>query len=222
MRSSRAAVLAPLTGILAAALFVAGILLSGNTPDSDASGAKVVAYYLTHKSDQTTSAFLFMYGSLFLILFAAALRSGLRGTDRAADGPATLAFGGALVMATGIMLLSGVTYALAAKPGALAPAAAQAVNVLNNGVWFPFIVGQAALLLGAGAAILRGRALPSWLGWVAIVLGVVSATPVGWFAFLIAQLWVIVVAILLARRASATRADAAKSGDVVAEAPAGA
>ena len=145
---------------------------------------------------------------MFLVLFGAALRSGLRRGEREADGPATLAFGGALLMATGIMLLAGVSLALASKPSALDPAAAQAVNALSGGVWIPFIVGQAALMFGAGIAILRGGALPSWLGWVAIVLGVVSASPVGWFAFMAVLLWIAIVAILLARRASAAGREA--------------
>ncbi len=203
MRSSRGLVLAPLTGVLAAVLYAAGILLFSDTPDSDASGAKVLAYYVANKSDQQAAAVIFGYGSLFLVLFGAALRSGLRRGEREADGPATLAFGGALLMGTGIMLLTGVSLAIASKPSALDPAAAQALNALQNGVWIPFIVGQSILMLGAGIAILRGGALPSWLGWVAFVLGVVSASPVGWFAFFPVLLWIVVVAILLARRASA-------------------
>ena len=94
MRSSKGAALAPLTGIFAAVLYAAGILISGDTPDSDASGAKVLAYYVSHKSDQELGAVLFGYGSLFLVLFGAALRSGLRRGEREADGPSTLAFGG--------------------------------------------------------------------------------------------------------------------------------
>jgi hypothetical protein len=212
MRSSKAAALAPLTGVLAALLYAAGILLFSDTPDSNASGAKVLAYYVEHESDQQAAAVIFAYGSLFLVLFGAALRSGLRRGDRGADGPATLAFGGAILMATGIMLLTGLSLAIADKPSALDPAAAQAINALGNSLWIPFIVGQSVLMLGAGAAILRGGALPSWLGWVAFVLGVVSATPVGWFAFFLVLLWIIVVAIMLARRAS--RPDGETGGEV--------
>lgn len=208
MRSSKGAALAPLTGVLAALLYAAGILMSADTPDSDASGAKVLAYYVSHTSDQQAAAVVFGYGSLFLVLFGAALRSGLRRGEREADGPATLAFGGALLMGTGLMLLTGFGLALAEKPSALDPAAAQAINAIQNSLWIPFIVGQAVLMLGAGVAILRGGALPSWLGWVAFVLGVVSASPVGWFAFFLVLLWIVVVAILLARRASAAGREA--------------
>lgn len=63
----------------------------------------------------------------------------------------------------------------------------------------PFIVGQSVLLFASGVAILRGGALPSWLGWVAIVLGVVAATPADLLAFLGTLLWIVVVAVLLAR-----------------------
>ena len=65
-------------------------------------------------------------------------------------GPATLAFGGALVMATGVLLLAGVSFAIASEQSSLDAVAAQALNVLSNGVWMPFIVGQAVFMLGAG------------------------------------------------------------------------
>ena len=138
-----------------------------------------------------------------LVRFAAALRSGLRRGQGDADGPATLAFGGGLVMALGLMLLAGLTLSITESIKHLTPDAAFTIQALSQGLWVLFIAGQAMMLLGAGIAILRGRALPVWLGWVAIVLGVVSASPVGWVAFLLTLIWIVVVALLLWRRASA-------------------
>ena len=48
--------------------------------------------------------------------------------------------------------------------------------------------------------------LPKCLGWVAIVLAVAGATPIGFVAFLGGALWVLVVSVLLAVRARSASA----------------
>lgn len=198
MGASRGVRFACFAGILGVALFVAAIAVGGDSVDSDSAGQKVVRFYVDHRSDQRLSAALLLYGALMLALFAGGLRSVLRRTE---EGLATVSFGGAIMMSTGIMLLAGTQFALADKAGKLEPSAAQALNMLSNGIWMPFIAGTAIFLFCAGIAIVRGRALPVWLGWVAIVLGVVGATPAGWFAFMVSLLWILVVAILVAVRA---------------------
>ena len=40
------------------------------------------------------------------------------------------------------------------------------------------------LLLATGLSIVLYGALPKWLGWIAILLGVIGLTPIGFFAFL--------------------------------------
>ena len=39
--------------------------------------------------------------------------------------------------------------------------------------------------------------MPKWLGWVGIVLFVISFTPVGFIGFALGGLWIIIVSILL-------------------------
>ena len=204
MRSSKGAALAPLTGLVAVALLFAGLFLGTDAPDTGDGGQRILDFYAANESEQTASAILLAYGSLFLMLFAGALRSGLRRGQDDVEGLATLALGGGLVMAVGSLILAGTTLALTQNGDALDPSAAQAINALNDRVWIiPFLVGQSVLMLASGVAILRGGALPSWLGWVAVVLGVASVTPASLLAFTVAMLWIVVVAIMLSRRASA-------------------
>jgi membrane protein implicated in regulation of membrane protease activity len=54
----------------------------------------------------------------------------------------------------------------------------------------------------SGIAVLRYGALPRWLGYLALVAGVVSATPVGWVGAFLAILWVAIVSVVLFRQAS--------------------
>ena len=204
MRSSKGAALAPLTGLVAVALLITGVFLSTKAPDTVDGGQRILDFYVDNESEQTASAILLAYSSLFLMLFAGALRSGLRRGQDDVEGPATLAFGGGLVMAVGPLILAGTTLALTQNGDALDPSAAQAINALNDRVWIiPFLVGQSVLLLASGVAILRGGALPSWLGWVAVVLGVASVTPASLPAFVVTLLWIVVVAIMLSRSAPA-------------------
>lgn len=210
MRSSKGAALAPLAGLVAVALLAAGVFLSSKTPDTVEGGQKILDFYVDNDSEQTASAILLAYGSLFLVLFGGALRSGLRRGEHDVEGPATLAFGGGLVMAVGPLILAGTTVAVTQNGDALDPIAAQAINALIDRIWIiTLLVGQSVLLLASGVAILRGGALPSSLGWVAVVLGVVSATPASLLAFLVTLLWIVVVAVLLARRASRPAGDQA-------------
>ena len=217
MRSSKGAALAPLTGLVAVALLIAGLLLSSKSPDTREGGQKILDFYVDNDSGQTASAILLTYGSLFLVLFAGALRSGLRRGQDDVEGPATLAFGGGLVMAVGPLILAGTTVALTQNGDTLDPIAAEGINALNDGIWIvPFLVGQSVLLLGSGVAILRGGALPSWLGWVAVVVGIVSATPASLPAFVVTLIWIVVVAVLLARRASRPAGDQAPAATAAA------
>ena len=172
MRSSKGAALAPLTGLVAVALLIAGLFLSTKSPDTREGGLTILDFYVDNDSEQTASAILLAYGSLFLVLFAGALRSGLRRGRNDVEGLATLAFGGGLVMAMGPLILAGTTLALTQNGDTLDPVAAQAINALVDGIWIiSFLVGQSVLLLALGVGILRGGALPSWLGSVAVVLG---------------------------------------------------
>ena len=57
----------------------------------------------------------------------------------------------------------------------------QTMHALEMDMFFTVAVGTGAFLLGAGVGILKTDALPEWLGWAAIVIGVIALTPVGFF-----------------------------------------
>ena len=51
-------------------------------------------------------------------------------------------------------------------------------------MFFTLAVGTAVFNLALGLAVLRHGGLPRPLGWVALVIGIVSVTPLGFFGFL--------------------------------------
>jgi hypothetical protein len=202
--------IAQLSGVLFAVLIVVSIFAGGGeTPNGDASPARVIAYYTTHKSEAEASGIVFAFAFLFLVLWAGMLRSYLRRTPEA-EGSSALVLAGAVLMAVGGVTLSGLEFGLAHQIHHLEPDAAQTVSFLSNEMFLPLIVGGCVLGLGAGISILRGAALPRWLGWAAIVLGVVVLIPpLSFPALLVFAIWVIVVSVLMYRRYEGAPAAAA-------------
>jgi hypothetical protein len=188
--------LAPLTGVIFVGLLFATFATSGDTPGVHASGLKVISYYQAHHAKAMTSDFLGALGVAFGLFFFAALRAYLRRSERAAA-LAALGFGGGVVLAVGGASFSALDWGLADARNTLDPGAAQALNVLANDFFWPFAVGTAVFAIGNGLAVTRSGALPRWLGWVALVLGIAAMTPLSFFAFLGVLVWSLVVSILI-------------------------
>jgi hypothetical protein len=191
---------APLTGILFVGFLVALLVLSWNTPDDKASPAKVVSYYHSHRSQLMTANVLGAYAVVFWLFFTGSLRTFMRRAG-VGDGLTTTAFGGAILFGVGGALLSAFGFALANEINHLDASGAHTLNVINNGLFFPLAAGQAVFGITTAIAILRTRALPVWLGWVALAFGVVSITPVGFFGTFVLLVWSVIVAILVYLRA---------------------
>ncbi len=199
--SDRLGRLAPLTGVLFALLAVGAIVANGEeSPKARAGPVKVLAYYTKHRSEVQTSAILFALAFLVLVLFAGALRSYLRRTA-AAEGLGSLVLAGAVLMAAGALIGSGVEYGLAHNIHSLGLEEARTLNFLSDELFLAVLAGGFVFGACAGIAILRGAALPKWLGWVAIVIGIATLIPPSSFPALFAFLvWSIVVAILMYMR----------------------
>jgi hypothetical protein len=210
--------LAPLTGVLFTALTLVAFLSSSETPKADASSAKVVAYFAAHRSAIETSSILFVLAFLVLLLFAASLRSYLRRTP-GAEGLSALVLAGAVLMLVGAAIAGAIEYALAHQLRHLGPETAQTLNLLDSELGLPILAGAFVFGLSSGLAIVRGAELPTWLGWVAIVLGVLAVIPpVGLVSLLGFVIWSAIVSILMYRRSgNATAASLASRGGLAAE-----
>ena len=196
---------APLTGLLFVGLTLAGVAMSNNTPSSDASGTSVIAFYEAHRNSQRVSDILLVFASLFLVFFAGSLRGYLR-RKPAAEAASALVPVGAALLAVGLTVVSGIDYALADVPSHLGAGAAQALNVLDNDVFFTVLVGGGVFGIASAVAILRGATLPKWLGWVAVVLGIAMMTPAFWLAGIVLFVWVLIVSTLIYLRSGSTTA----------------
>jgi hypothetical protein len=172
--------------------------LQPSTPGEKASAQRVVNYYEAHQGRTLTSAFMGPLGAILLILFASYVASLARDrADGAGAGP-TVLVAGAVVWASGLLLGSTVDLVLASAAHHHQGDIARTFNVLSNDSWIPFIAGIAITMVGAGMTVLRSRIVPVWLGWVALVAGVISLIgPGGFIGFFVAPLWLLVVGIML-------------------------
>lgn len=195
--------LAPLTGVGFAVLSAVTIAITPNSPSAHASGAQVIAFYEAHRSVERVSIILGVFALALFMFFATSLRGYLRSTQ-AVEGLAALVLIAAGVLAVGLTISGGFAYALADAPRRLAPASAQTLNLLDEDVFFAMVIGVGLFGLASALAILRGARLPNWLGWVAIVIGIVSFSPAFGLALLALSVWTLVVSILIYTRTRRT------------------
>jgi hypothetical protein len=188
-------------GIVFSILFVLANVFLGSSPSVKASPVKIVNYYSAHKTSVTAGVFVVVFAALAFSFFLAALRRALASSkaDSGYLSQATL-IGGAIYLG-GLLLMDALNVSLVDAAHYHLQAAAQTLNILGNDDWVPVVVGLSIVALSTGIAALRGGALPRWLGWASIVLGILAvAGPVGGIAFLLAPVWTLAVGIVLMRR----------------------
>ena len=191
--------LAPLTGALFVVLtLIAFFAIGGSTPEGDDSAQKVVSFYSDHETKEIIAAVVLSLGAVALIFFAATLKQRLEvaGPDRGIL--PTVALGAGIIAAGGFLTAATLHFALADYAGDVDPSAAQAINAIDSDFFLPFAMGLATLILATSLWLLKNRSLlPTWLGWLGIIIFVISFTPAGFIGFGLAGIWIVVVSILL-------------------------
>jgi hypothetical protein len=189
---------APLTGVAFFALLLVSALITGNSPDGKASGEKVLSYYEAHRTSTEVSGLLTVIAVFVGLVFYGLLRDHLR-RHEASRGLTATAFGGAVLFGASGALSAGLDWALTDAPSHTSTSAAQALNLVDEDVTYGLMLaGLAVLFFCFGLAIVGGRLLPVWLGWVALPLALVALIPpVGFVAFFGVALWTLVVSIAL-------------------------
>jgi hypothetical protein len=203
MSSSRLERLAPLTGVVFAVIFYVAVALTGDEPEADAGAAKAVKYWSDNDSKEIAVSIGGVLAVVFFVWFAGTLRSRLLEAEGGAGRLANTAWAGALIFSTGLLTLVAISFTAADTAGDVPPTVTQTLSALNSDLFFPAAGGGALLYLGTGVAALRTLALPKWLGWVSIVLGVVCFTPAGFVPFLLLGLWTAADSVILYRSGAA-------------------
>ncbi|HMQ24589.1 MAG TPA: hypothetical protein PKA98_01260 [Acidimicrobiales bacterium] len=190
---------APLTGIAAVVLTVAGVIAAGDSPGFLADGDEIARYLVDDNDAALAAGVLWMVAGVPLAWFVGALWSRLRATGDGASRLSTTALiGGTAGVTTwiGAGAAAGVAALRAGEDGAIEPGLAVAFTDLANIGWGAAApIGFGILLLATGLAVVRsGAPLPRWLGWVSIVFAVWAfIPPISWaFAMVGWNLWLVV------------------------------
>ena len=202
-----------LSGVVFFVLYVVGfIILGGGSPSEDSKIEKVMSYFRDNRGKSLAAVVAVAIAAVSMVMFASYVRQALRRTG-GDDVASSVVLGGGVVVAAGLLFMAAVRFALVSAVHSSQNDVARVLNVLDNNDFFVLVGGLATLFLGTGIALLGRRLLPRWLGWVSVVLGVVTlAGPLGMLSFFLAPLWVLIVSIMLSRTDDSTpgmRLDAA-------------
>ena len=192
----------PLSGVVFVVLMLVVIVgLSGETPGTDDSAAEIASFYDKESGRQGAAAFLLAATVPFLLLFTASL-AGLAGeTNRTTrEILRRMLLGGSFILGAVIMVMALIHFALADGADDVAPAALQALNLLDGNFWVAANPALGVMMLGAAGWLLGRAGSYVRLGWVALVLGIGLFIPfVDFFALLLSLLWIIVTGVFLYR-----------------------
>ena len=192
---------APLTGVAFIVLVIVGGAIQGEPPDVDKAVQPIVDYYGDDADSIRIGTLLIAWGIVSWLFFAGIVRRALRAAEGEGHVLSAVALAGAVILATGGAIDGMISFTLAETADDIDPAGVQALAALWENDFLPFILGAATFMLATGLSIVRHGALPKWLGWFAILLGVIALTPIGFVAFLGSALWVIAASVVLTLRA---------------------
>lgn len=189
--------LAPLSGAVFVVLVVLafGVIGNSNTPDTQDSTAKVVAFYHQHYSSQIAAAILVMVAGIFMVWFTTALRALFAERNPESHRLASLVQVVGGMLAVGCFVMAGAHIALSDAVHDHVTSGVQALNALDNSI-FPVILVPLFLLTTAfAAASLRYALYSRWIGIPATILAVAMVTPASWFAMILSLLVLLAVSI---------------------------
>ena len=190
----------PLTGVAFVVVLISSFVVAGEPPGADEGAREVVAHYADDKDMIQLGALLSVIAAGLFVWFGAVLRDELRRAGGDGIAPA-IVFAGSIITATGAAIDAMISFSAAeAAADDVDPAAVLSLQALWDNDFFPIALGIALFLLSAGVAIVQRGVLPKWLGWIAIVLGVIGFTPVGFVAFMAGAIWLLVVSVMLTMR----------------------
>jgi hypothetical protein len=205
---------APLTGIVFVVLVVIAAIVGGETPDVDDSTISVVRWWQDNDTSQIWANSIAAWSTIFLVWFAGSLRTALRRAEGEPGRLSVVSFGGALLIAAGLLSFAGFGFAaadIADDVPDVAPAVVQTLSVLNSDFFLLVAGGTGLFMIATGLAVVRFGALPTWMGYVAVVLGIAAVTPLGFFAFLATGIWILIASVLLYQRGQPSAAPSAAS-----------
>lgn len=184
-------------GLIFVVLAIVLIVVTPKSPALHASPATLLAHYKKSKQGlYLLGGFVTMAAvieGLFWFWYFRDLLAAITGARRLAS----VAFAGAVLLAAGGGLGAGLDFLLSDAVGHASASTLEVLNYMQSNLNLGLTAAGVVVFLAATAlAVIRFRALPVWLGWLAVVFAVVTfaITP---FALLCIGIWMIPVNVVL-------------------------
>jgi hypothetical protein len=191
---------APLSGLLFVLLVIAAVIVGGESPGANDPIGEVIDYWRDNDDRAIWASVIAAFSVVALLWFAGVWRAALAAGEGGSARLATTAFAGLIMAAVGWSMLIGFNFMAAETIDDVAPEVTQTFSALQSDFFFPLAIGFSVFLLASGLAMLRTGLFPAWMGWAAVVLGVLSVTPAGFFAVLLGLAGIIAVSLMLFMR----------------------
>jgi Domain of unknown function (DUF4386) len=196
--------LVPLLGVLFLVLLFASFIIQGDPKDASHPADEVKNWYLDNKDSAEAGAFLGTVAAAVLVFYGAYLRKVLTVAQDEGVGamlPILVLIGASIIAVAGA-IDNMLIFATADRADDIAAPSVQTIQAIYDGDFAPFILGVIVFNWSVGLSVLRSGVLPKWMGWGAILFGVLSlAGPISFVGLAGAALWVLVSSIMLSLRA---------------------
>jgi hypothetical protein len=194
--------LVPLTGIAFIVLLVVSFLVAGEPKDATHPPDEVAQWYIDNKDSAEIGAFIGTVAAALVIFFGAYLRKVLAAAEGEPSMLPILVVIGLSIVAVGGAIDNMLLFATAERADDIPATSVLTIQAIWDNDFLPLFLGVLVFNWAVGISVLRSGALPKWMGWAAIVFGVISlAGPLGFAGTIGAALWILVASIMLSLRA---------------------
>jgi hypothetical protein len=187
--------------VLLAVLFLVGfavMMVTGTDREPDADPARIIADYDTSLGVVRLQCYAVMALSGVVAFLGAGIRSALNARVR--SWTADVALAGFVLLAMTYAGFGVTALALRHAVDIGDPTLVASINLLDTANFLPAMAAMICIYLGTGLTALRTHALPGWLCWVSIALGVAAPLgPAAFAPFMLLPVWAVVVSAALRR-----------------------
>jgi hypothetical protein len=194
----------PLTGVVAVACSLVGVLFVLDQPQTKDSNAKIAAYFAdhSHRVQGVVGFFVFLAGILFLLAFLGTLRERLLAAEGQTGRLTALAFGAGVaslpLWGISMLLANVVSFTLSESSAfTLDPNTYRLLSVASYITWVAALFVSSVVVWATSAVALRTGVLPRWYALAGIVIGVVQLFGLFLFPFVAWWLWIALTSVLL-------------------------
>lgn len=189
---------APLTGVGAVVLWIVGLITMGDVAGKS-KGSELLAYYRDNDNRILVGFVIFAIGVAFFIWFLGSLRRRLFLAE-GGDGRLTaIAYGSGIATAIALMLMNAPHAGAALSSDDLDASASRALASMGDAGFLAAEFLLPVVLFATALVALRHAALPKWLAWLSLIIGIVLLIgPIGWAALIFAfPIWILITSWVL-------------------------